>query len=228
MFCVGDVGQSCSYDSYCHTDCAKAQWPTHKLVCKISKKIASHPSALPKDTLYVPARAYIHWVADFGFASEQEAAKMGGPLVDEPPRNQHGGKRFMCRAILANAGKGQWDPHQGKVVYYDLGGGTAFLYDRRRSVIVRIGPQEPGKSRVHGVEIPFHNAGYRQFAELEVLRERGVQGQLLKNQGLPAALPALDPASASTVWRLRHAARHHTSPPQLPPRRSLLASSRLP
>ncbi|KAJ7855874.1 hypothetical protein B0H14DRAFT_3865091 [Mycena olivaceomarginata] len=140
--------------SYCHTDCAKAQWPTHKLVCKISKKIASDPSALPKDTLYVPARAYIHWVADFGFASEQEAVKMGGPLV--------GGERFMCRAILANAGKG---------------GGTAFLYDRRRSVIVRIGPQEPGKARVHGVEIPFHNAGYRQFAELEVVR--GVQGQLL-------------------------------------------------
>ncbi|KAJ7857641.1 GTP binding protein [Mycena olivaceomarginata] len=130
-----------------------------------------------EDTLYVPARAYFHWVADFGFASEQEAVKMGGPLVDEPPRNQYGGERFMCRAILANAGKGQWDPHQGKVVYYDQGGGTAFLYDRRRSVIVRVGPLEPRKARVHGVEIPFHNAGYRQFAELEVVR--GVQGRLL-------------------------------------------------
>jgi hypothetical protein len=61
-------------------------------------------------------------------------------------------------------------------VYYDQGGGLAFLYDRRRSVIVKVGPQEPGKARVHGAEIPFHNAGYR---ELEVVRERGVQGQLL-------------------------------------------------
>ncbi|KAF7352244.1 Ankyrin repeat and mynd domain-containing protein 2-like [Mycena venus] len=155
---------SCRAVSYCNTDCAKAQWPTHKLVCKISKKIAADPSALPEDTLYVPARAYIHWVADFGFASEQEAVKMGGPPVDEPPRNQYGGERFMCRAILANAGKGP-------------GGGTAFLYDRRRSVIIRVGPQEAGKARVHGVEIPFHAAGYRQFAE--VVRERGVQGQLL-------------------------------------------------
>ncbi|KAJ7801296.1 GTP binding protein [Mycena olivaceomarginata] len=171
----------CRAVSYCHTDWAKAQWPMHTLVCKISKKIASDPSALPKDTLYVPARTYFHWVADFGFASEQEAVKMGGPPVDEPPRNQHGGERFMCRAILANAGKGQWDPHRGKVVYYNQGGGTAFLYDRRRSVIVRVGPQEPGKARVHGAEIPFRNAGYRRFAELEVVR--GVQGRLLGAAG---------------------------------------------
>jgi hypothetical protein len=102
---------------------------------------------------------------------------MGGPSVDEPPRNQYGPERFVCRAILANAGKGQWDPHQGKVVYYDQGSGTAVLYDRRRSVIVRLGPQEPAKAMVHGVVIPFHAAGYRQFAEF--VREKGVQGQLL-------------------------------------------------
>ncbi|KAF7335274.1 Ankyrin repeat and mynd domain-containing protein 2-like [Mycena sanguinolenta] len=168
---------SCFGVSYCSPDCAKAQWPTHKLVCKISKKITSDPSALPKDTLYIPARAYIHWVLDFGFASEQECVKMGGPPVDEPPRNQYGGERFICRALLANAGKGQWDPHQGKVVYYDKGLGTAFLHDRRRSVMVRLGPQEPAKARVHGVEIPFHEAGYRQFAQ--VMREKGMQGQLL-------------------------------------------------
>ncbi|KAJ7682043.1 hypothetical protein DFH06DRAFT_1160063 [Mycena polygramma] len=159
------------------TDCAKAQWPEHKLVCKISKKITADPSSLPEDTLYVPARAYIHWVADFGFASEQEAVMMGGPSVSEPPRNQYGEERFLCRAILADAGKGQWDPHQMKVVYYDQGGGTAFLYDRRRSVFVRFGPQEPGKALVHGVVIPFHQTGYRQF--VEVVRERGVQGQLI-------------------------------------------------
>ncbi|KAJ7922352.1 hypothetical protein B0H13DRAFT_2267582 [Mycena leptocephala] len=168
---------SCRAVSYCSTDCAKAQWPAHKLSCKISKKITSDPSSLPKDTLYIPARAYIHWVADFGFASEQESVKMGGPSVDEPPRNQYGPERFVCRAILANAGKGQWDPHQGKVVYYDQGSGTAVLYDRRRSVIVRLGPQEPVKAMVHGVVIPFHAAGYRQFAEF--VREKGVQGQLL-------------------------------------------------
>ncbi|KAJ7265397.1 hypothetical protein B0H12DRAFT_1230429 [Mycena haematopus] len=168
---------SCRGVSYCCPDCAKAQWPTHKLVCKISKKIMSDPSSLPQNTLYIPARAYLHWVVDFGFASEQESVKMGGPSVGEPPRNQYGGERFICRALLANAGKGQWDPHQGKVVYYDKGAGTAVLYDRRRSVIVRLGPQEGAKARVHGVEIPFHEAGYRQFAT--VVREKGVQGQLL-------------------------------------------------
>lgn len=150
----------------------------HKLVCKISKKIANDPASLPKDTLYIPVRAYIHWVIDFGFANEQESVKMGGPPVDEPPRNEYGTERFICRVVLANAGKGQWDPHQGKVVYYDEGAGTAIMYDRRRSVIVRLGPQEPAKALVHGVVIPFHDAGYRQFAQ--VVREHGAaQGQLL-------------------------------------------------
>lgn len=134
---------------------------------------------MPPDTLYIPARAYIHWTLDFGFASEQETVKIGGPSVYEPPRNQYGGERFMCRAVLQNMGKGQWDPYQGKVVYHDQGGGTAFMYDRRRSVIVRLGPQEPAKAKAVApdVDIPFHETGYRQFAQ--VVRERGVQGQLL-------------------------------------------------
>ncbi|KAJ7145820.1 hypothetical protein C8R44DRAFT_755959 [Mycena epipterygia] len=162
---------------YCSPECAKANWPKHKADCKISKKIGNDPSSLPKDTLYVPVRAYIHWVADFGFASDQEVVRMGGPPVEEPPRNEYGTERFICRAVLANEGKGQWDPHQEKVVYYDRGAGTAFLYDRRRSVMVRLGPQEPAKALVHGVVIPFHEAGYRQFAE--VVQKRGLQGQLL-------------------------------------------------
>ncbi|KAJ7034135.1 hypothetical protein C8F04DRAFT_1102362 [Mycena alexandri] len=175
--CKKDAKTMCGSASYCCTDCAKAQWPVHKLDCKISKKIASDPSSLPKDTLYLPARAYIQWVADFGFANEQEIVKMGGPSVDEPPRNQYGPERFICRALLSHAGKGQWDPHQAKMVYYDQGEGTAFLYDRRRSVIMRVGPQEPGKALVHGVVLPFHAAGYQQFAE--VVRKHGIQGQLL-------------------------------------------------
>ncbi|KAJ7682046.1 hypothetical protein DFH06DRAFT_1160067 [Mycena polygramma] len=169
---------SCRGISYCSTDCAKAQWPVHKLHCKISKKITADPSSLPKDTLYVPARAYIHWVVDEGFACEQEIAKMGGPPVSEPPRNQYGQERFLCRALLNDAGKGQWDPHQMKIVYHDQGGGTVYLHDRRRSVIVRFGPQEPGKALVHGVVIPFHQAGYHQF--VKVIRAKGAHsGQLL-------------------------------------------------
>ncbi|KAJ7821181.1 hypothetical protein B0H14DRAFT_2831833 [Mycena olivaceomarginata] len=164
---------------YCTPDCAKAQWPTHKLVCKISKKLASDPASLPKDTLYIPARAYLPWVAELGFASDQESVKMGGPSVYEPPRNQYGGERFMCRALLAEGGKGQWDPHQGKTVWYDQGTGIAMLHDRRRSVLVRFGPQEPAKARAIAPEInlPFHEAGYRQFAK--VMKEKGVYGQLL-------------------------------------------------
>ncbi|KAK7062302.1 ankyrin repeat and mynd domain-containing protein 2-like protein [Favolaschia claudopus] len=170
---------SCRAVPYCSPDCSKAQWPTHKLVCKISKKIASDPASLPKDTLYIPTRAYIHWVTDFGFASEQETVKFGGPPVYEPPRNQYGNERFVCRVILANAGKGQWDPHQGKVVYYDKGAGTAYIHDRRRSIMVRVGPQEAAKARAAqpGLEIPFHAAGYQPFAEL--VRAKGIQGQLL-------------------------------------------------
>lgn len=164
---------------YCTPDCAKAQWPTHKLVCKISKKLASDPASLPKDTLYIPARAYLPWVAELGFASDQESVKMGGPSVYEPPRNQYGSERFMCRALLAEGGKGQWDPHQGKTVWYDQGTGIAMLHDRRRSVLVRFGPQEPAKARAIAPEInlPFHEAGYRQFAK--VMKEKGVYGQLL-------------------------------------------------
>lgn len=44
----------------------------------------SNPSALSRDTLYIPARAYISWTLDFGFASEQETVKMGTPSVYAP------------------------------------------------------------------------------------------------------------------------------------------------
>ncbi|KAJ6515258.1 hypothetical protein C8R45DRAFT_1086477 [Mycena sanguinolenta] len=168
---------SCFGVAYCNPDCAKAQWPAHKLVCKISKKILSDPSALPKDTLYIPARAYVPWVPEFGFASEQESLKLGGPPAKVPPRNQYGGQRFMCRAMIADGGLGRWDPDEGKMVCYDQGDGTAVLHDRRRSVIVRLGPQYPLKAREHGIEIPFHEAGYRQF--VQVVREKGWHGQLL-------------------------------------------------
>ncbi|KAJ6619062.1 hypothetical protein B0H10DRAFT_1947075 [Mycena sp. CBHHK59/15] len=103
------------------------------------EEISSDPSSLPADTLYVPVKAMIHWVADFGFANEQESVKMALHMPRRP----------------GNAGKGQWDPHKGKTVFYERGGGTAFLYDRRRSVM----------------------AGYRQFAL--VVQKHGLQGQLL-------------------------------------------------
>ncbi|KAJ6526578.1 hypothetical protein DFH09DRAFT_168768 [Mycena vulgaris] len=168
---------SCRAVCYCSPECAKAHWPEHKADCKISKNITNNPESLPKDTLYVPVRAFVPWVPDFGFANEQEAVKMGCPSIAECPRNEYGTERFMCRAILPNAGKAQWDPHQEKVVYYDAGGGMVFLADRRRSVMVRLAPDEPPKALVHGIVIPFHAAGYRQFSD--VVRKRGVQGQLL-------------------------------------------------
>ncbi|KAJ7821180.1 hypothetical protein B0H14DRAFT_3876000 [Mycena olivaceomarginata] len=58
-----------------------------------------------------PARAYIAWTLDFGIASEQETVKMGTPSVYGPPRNQYGAERFICRAGLADAGQGEWDPN---------------------------------------------------------------------------------------------------------------------
>ncbi|KAJ7821174.1 hypothetical protein B0H14DRAFT_2831817 [Mycena olivaceomarginata] len=165
--------------SYCTPECAKAQWPTHKLVCKISKKIKSDPSALPPDTLYIPARAYIHWTLDFGFASEQETVKIGGPSVYEPPRNQYGGERFMCRAVLQNMGKGQWDPYQGKVVYHDQGGGRRSCTTAAGALLLGWGRRSRRRQRPWPLTwiFPFHETGYRQLAQ--VVRERGVQGQLL-------------------------------------------------
>ncbi|KAJ7682910.1 hypothetical protein B0H17DRAFT_942527 [Mycena rosella] len=170
------AARKCRAVCYCSRECAKANWSQHKADCKVSKKIASDPDSLPKDTLYIPVCAYIHWTLDFGFASEQEGVKMGGPPTEENPRNEYGPERFVCRVALPDVGQGQWDPHQGKVIYHDRGG-TAYLYDRRRSVIVRLGPQEPTKAMVHGVTIPFHEAGYRKLSA--VVRERGAQGQLL-------------------------------------------------
>ncbi|KAJ7079575.1 hypothetical protein B0H15DRAFT_858273 [Mycena belliarum] len=168
---------SCRAVCYCSPECAKANWPEHKADCKTSKKILNDPASLPKDTLYIPVRAFVPWVADFGFANEQEAVKMGGPVIAENPRNEYGTERFICRAILPNAGKAQWDPHQGKVVYYDRGGGTAVLWDRRRSIIVRLAPEEPPQALKSGIVIPFHDAGYQQFRQ--VLQKHGIQGQLL-------------------------------------------------
>jgi hypothetical protein len=118
----------------------------------------SNPSALSRDTLYIPARAYISWTLNFGFASEQETVKMGTLSVYAPPQNQYGAERFICRAGLADAGQGEWDPNQGKVVYYDqLSAGTAFLYDRRRSIIMRFGPLQAAKAKAacSEVDIPF-------------------------------------------------------------------------
>ncbi|KAJ7821176.1 hypothetical protein B0H14DRAFT_2599393 [Mycena olivaceomarginata] len=137
----------CRAVSYCTPACAKAQWPTHKLVCKISTKILSDPSSLPKDTLYLPARAYLN------------------------------GSRNSALPLYRSL-QGGWDPEQGKVVCYDQGTGTACLYDRRRSVIVRLGPQEAAKIRAASpkTEMPFHEAGYRQFTE--VVKERGAKGVL--------------------------------------------------
>ncbi|KAJ7619516.1 hypothetical protein FB45DRAFT_160611 [Roridomyces roridus] len=148
---------------YCDASCARANWQNHKTVCQISKGITSNPSSLPPNTLYVPVRAYIHWVVDFGFACEQECVKIGGPPVDENPRNEYGSERFICRALLpANS---------------EHGVGTAFVYDRRRSVMIRVGPLVPVSALHHGVVIPFHEKGYHQFAEL--VRRRGRQGQVL-------------------------------------------------
>ncbi|KAJ7619519.1 hypothetical protein FB45DRAFT_1062907 [Roridomyces roridus] len=147
---------SCRAVCYCDAECAKAHWPRHKSVCKMSKKL-NDASSLPPNKLYIPTRAYIHWVTDFGFADSQEAVKMGGPPKDEPPRNEYGTERFVCRALLI--------------------GTMAFVYDRRRTVLVRFGPQEPAKAMMQGVALPFHDNGYRQFVQL--MREKGLQGQLL-------------------------------------------------
>lgn len=65
------------------------------------------------------------------------------------------------------------------MVYYDQDAGTAFLYDYRRSIIMRFGPLQAAKAKAAcpEVDIPFHEAGYRQF--VQVVRTRAMQGQVL-------------------------------------------------
>ncbi|KAJ7369044.1 hypothetical protein DFH08DRAFT_947925 [Mycena albidolilacea] len=132
----------------------------------IPAKVKTEMRVVPKrsglhtnsDILYIPARAYISWTLDFGFASEEETVKMGTPS-------------------LADAGQGEWDSNQGKVVYYDQGAGTAFLYDRRRSIIMRFGPLQATKAKAacSEVDIPFqdHEAGYRHLKDIP--NQQGIQ-----------------------------------------------------
>lgn len=92
---------------------------------------------------------------------------MGGGLVPGTcPRNEYGEARFVCRAQLPRAGSAMWDPVQARMVQYDAGR-AAFFCDRRRSVQVRVRLED----------IPFHEAGFKQFATL--MARRGAQSELL-------------------------------------------------
>ncbi|KAF8586461.1 hypothetical protein K439DRAFT_1340929 [Ramaria rubella] len=130
--------------------------PQHREVCKFSKKILNEPASLDVNKFYIPARAYLSWVLEYGFSVEQEAVKMGGSTFEECPRNEYGDDRFVCRAIL-------------------MPQGGVYLCDRRRSVLVRVLEADRCVASQQGMVVPFHQEGYRKFVKLIIQKVHGKQ-----------------------------------------------------
>ncbi|KAF9488206.1 hypothetical protein BDN71DRAFT_1457625 [Pleurotus eryngii] len=139
----------CKSVDYCGKACSVADWPTHKSVFKLSKHLLTHP----EDTATFPARSYVDFVPESGFAVEQEAVKFSGSTNNsEVRKNEYGSTQFVVRTLKPPGyshmgGKFQWE--------------TVFLWDWRRSLCRRTGSGEQpvAKELKLGYEIPFHAKG---------------------------------------------------------------------
>ncbi|KAI0085924.1 hypothetical protein BDY19DRAFT_963725 [Irpex rosettiformis] len=161
---------SCKSVVYCSAECNKADWAEHKGICKFSERLYKSPRDLPEDKFYICTRGVHETIMENGFAIEQEAIKQSGcPKDGECPPNEYGNNRFMIR-IQAPP---EYAVDEGKYK-----GQTIFLFDRRRSIFVRNGPDDVlvAKKRSNR-SIPFDKEGHIKFMKL--VRSKGLAKQLL-------------------------------------------------
>ncbi|KAK7677844.1 hypothetical protein QCA50_019156 [Cerrena zonata] len=163
---------SCTSVYYCSAACNKANWPEHKSVCKFSKNLFKNPPTnLKPGKFYVPARTFLDFIIDNGFAVDQEGVKMSGlaPIGDCPP-NEYGDERFILKAT--------------RPLDYTVNGMakglTIILFDRRRSIQMRTGPGDvmfAEKTKLASGPIPFDVQGHQNLVKLMI--EKGLYGQLI-------------------------------------------------
>ncbi|KAK7032484.1 hypothetical protein VNI00_013052 [Paramarasmius palmivorus] len=153
----------CKAAIYCNAGCSKANWDRHKPKCTYSSRLLNGDIDLPEGKWLVPLRCYHEFTPDSGFASEVEAAI----------QNEYGDKRFI-RVVRTNM-----VPHYcvGGLPQYK--GTTVFMWDRRRSFLVRAGPGDVEFAEKYrgDMQIPFHRKGYEKFSQL--VKQRGFFGCLM-------------------------------------------------
>ncbi|KAL4255330.1 MUB1/samB family protein [Pleurotus pulmonarius] len=168
------ICNSCKSVYYCSKACSVADWQSHKSVCKLSKHLLTHPddtTAFPAGTFYVPARTYIEFVPESGFAVEQEAVKFSGSTnITEAHKNEYGDTRFIVQTRKPPGYSHMGGKFQGE---------TVFLCDRRRSLLCRTGPGEQPVAKEFnlGYDIPFHAKGYAEYRTL--LMQKGYRNQMI-------------------------------------------------
>ena len=93
----------------------------------------------------------------------------GCPPSGDCPPNEYGDKRFMIRVNVPLDYCSDGGRNRGQ---------TIFLFDRRRSIFVRGGPDDIliAKQRENKV-VPFDKEGHKKL--MMIMREKGIQRQLL-------------------------------------------------
>ncbi|ESK86290.1 ankyrin repeat and mynd domain-containing protein 2-like [Moniliophthora roreri MCA 2997] len=156
----------CKAAIYCNAECSKAHWESHKPDCTLSTRLSNVDVQLPKGKWYVPARCYHDFAPNTGFAILSEMAIHSGcPPTGECAPNEYGTERFILRTSL--------DPQYCVGGLPQFRGTTVFMWDRRRSFLLRagLGDNMFAKKYQGGRKIPFHRKGYEEYVGL--VKSRG-------------------------------------------------------
>ncbi|KAK7677848.1 hypothetical protein QCA50_019160 [Cerrena zonata] len=162
---------SCTSVYCCNPACNKENWPEHKSICKFSKSLFQNPSTnLKAESLYVPTRTFADFVVENGFYVEQEIVKVSGlaPIGDCPP-NEYGNERFILEASRP----------LDYMVDGMTKGLTILMFDRRRSMQLRTGPEDvifAEKMKLAALT-PFDVRGHQKLVNL--MKEKSLYGQVL-------------------------------------------------